>query len=241
MTHEEQRIWLIRALLAEEPRYRHVPVPEDAGEQRDLLRSLMNVRPPRPVSGEFLQIQDAYLGAERDRRGVVDGDQLPAVPGDPRIALWQGDITTLRVDAIVNAANSALLGCFYPLHGCIDNIIHSRSGVQLRLACHDIMAAQGHEEPTGGAKITPAFNRRDREALVSCYRSCLALAADRGCESVAFCCISTGEFHFPNREAAEVAVETVRDFLNGGDRTLRVIFDVFKDRDLEIYRELLGA
>ena len=220
----------------------------------------MNVRPPKPVSGEFLQIQDAYLGAERDRRGVVDGDQLPAVPGDPRIALWQGDITTLRVDAIVNAANSALLGCFYPLHGCIDNIIHSRSGVQLRLACHDIMTAQGHEEPTGGAKITPAFNlpcryvlhtvgpiitgrvtRRDREALASCYRSCLALAADRGCESVAFCCISTGEFRFPNREAAEVAVETVRDFLNGGDRTLRVIFDVFKDRDLEIYRELLGA
>ena len=230
MTHEEQRIWLIRALLAEEPRYRHVPVPEDAGEQRDLLRSLMNVRPPRPVSGEFLQIQNAYLGAERDRRGVVDGDQLPAVPGDPRIALWQGDITTLRVDAIVNAANSALLGCFYPLHGCIDNIIHSRSGVQLRLACHDIMAAQGHEEPTGGAKITPAFNL-----------SCLALAADRGCESMAFCCISTGEFHFPNREAAEVAVETVRDFLNGAGRTLRIIFDVFKDRDLEIYRELLGA
>ena len=165
MTHEEQRIWLIRALLAEEPRYRHVPVPEDAGEQRDLLRSLMNVRPPRPVSGEFFQIQDAYLGAERDRRGVVDGDQLPAVPGDPRIALWQGDITTLRVDAIVNAANSALLGCFYPLHGCIDNIIHSRSGVQLRLACHDIMAAQGHEEPTGGAKITPAFNLPCRYVL----------------------------------------------------------------------------
>ena len=186
------------------------------------------------------------------------GGQL--IPGDPRIALWQGDITTLRVDAIVNAANSALLGCFYPLHGCIDNIIHSRSGVQLRLACHDIMAAQGHEEPTGGAKITSAFNlpcryvlhtvgpiitgrvtRRDREALASCYRSCLALAADRGCESVAFCCISTGEFHFPNREAAEIAVEAVRDFLNGGDGTLRVIFDVFKDRDLEIYRKLLGA
>ena len=260
MTHEEQRIWLIRALLAEEPQYRHVLVPEDAGEQRDLLRSLMNVRPPRPVSGEFLQIQNAYLGAERDRRGVMDGDQLPAVPGDPRIALWQGDITTLRVDAIVNAANSALLGCFYPLHGCIDNIIHSRGGVQLRLACHDIMAAQGHEEPTGGAKITPAFNlpcryvihtvgpvitgrvtRRDREALASCYRSCLALAADRGCESIAFCCISTGGFHFPNRAAAEVAVESVRDFLDGEDRNIRVIFDVFKDRDLEIYRELLGA
>ena len=191
---------------------------------------------------------------------MVGGDQRPAAPGDPRIALGQGDITTRRGDAIVNAANSALLGCFYPLHGCIDNIIHSRSGVQLRLACHDIMTAQGHEEPTGGAKITPAFNlpcryvlhtvgpiitgrvtRRDREALASCYRSCLALAADRGCESVAFCCISTGEFRFPNREAAEIAVETVRDFLNGGDRTLRVIFDVFKDRDLEIYRELLGA
>ena len=260
MTQEQQTDDLIRCLLAERKEYQDIGVPSKLPDKRRLLRSLMNVRPLRPVSGEFLQIQDAYLGAERDRRGVVDGDQLPAVPGDPRIALWQGDITTLRVDAIVNAANSALLGCFYPLHGCIDNIIHSRSGVQLRLACHDIMAAQGHEEPTGGAKITPAFNlpcryvihtvgpiitgrvtRRDREALASCYRSCLALAADRGCESMAFCCISTGEFHFPNREAAEVAVETVRDFLNGAGRTLRVIFDVFKDRDLEIYRELLGA
>ena len=260
MTHEEQRIWLIRALLAEEPRYRHVPVPEDAGEQRDLLRSLMNVRPLRPVSGEFLQIQDAYLGAERDRRGVVDGDQLPTVPGNPRIALWQGDITTLRVDAIVNAANSALLGCFYPLHGCIDNIIHSRSGVQLRLACHDIMAAQGHEEPTGGAKITPAFNlpckhilhtvgpmisgavrKQDREDLASCYRSCLQLAVENNCQSIAFCCISTGEFHFPHEPAAEIAVQTVTSFLHAQQADIRVIFNVFKDADLRIYQQLLGV
>ena len=229
-------------------------------QQRRLLRSLFTLRPPYPASEDFLNVQDAYLSEVIRERGIVEAADLPSVKASPRISLWQGDITTLRCDAIVNAANSALLGCWQPCHSCIDNIIHSRSGVQLRLACHDIMTAQGHEEPTGGAKITPAFNlpcryvlhtvgpiitgrvtRRDREALASCYRSCLALAADRGCESVAFCCISTGEFRFPNREAAEVAVETVRDFLNGGDRTLRIIFDVFKDRDLEIYRELLGA
>lgn len=258
MNQAERRLYLIRYLLAEDRRLTGMEIPPDKKGQEDLLRALMNIRPPKPVGEEFLAVQDAYLREERDARGITDASTL--TPVRDNLCLWQGDITTLAAGGIVNAANSALLGCFHPLHGCIDNIIHSRGGVQLRLACHDIMTAQGHEEPTGGAKITPAFNlpcryvlhtvgpiitgrvtRRDREALASCYRSCLALAADRGCESVAFCCISTGEFRFPNREAAEVAVETVRDFLNGGDRTLRVIFDVFKDRDLEIYRELLGA
>ena len=258
MNQAERRLYLIRYLLAEDRRLTGMEIPPDKKGQEDLLRALMNIRPPKPVGEEFLAVQDAYLREERDARGTTDASTL--TPVRDNLCLWQGDITTLAAGGIVNAANSALLGCFHPLHGCIDNIIHSRSGVQLRLACHDIMTAQGHEEPTGGAKITPAFNlpcryvlhtvgpiitgrvtRRDREALASCYRSCLALAADRGCESIAFCCISTGEFHFPNREAAEVAVETVRDFLNGAGRTLRVIFDVFKDRDLEIYRELLGA
>lgn len=259
MTHEERRIYLIRELLAEDARYAGAAIPDGAAEQEKLLRALMNVRPPRPIGAEFLKVQDEYLRAERDRRGVVDAEALPALPSDPRMALWQGDITTLKADAIVNAANSALLGCFYPLHGCIDNIVHTRSGVQLRLLCSEIMAKQGHEEPAGRAKITPAFNlpsryilhtvgpiisgrvtQRDRELLASCYRSCLELAAANGCRSVAFCCISTGEFHFPNELAAQIAVDAVRDFLDAHDG-LRVIFDVYKDLDLEIYRNLLKA
>ena len=259
MTHEERRIYLIRELLAEDARYAGAAIPDGAAEQEKLLRALMNVRPPRPFGAEFLKVQDEYLRAERDLRGVVDAEAMPALPSDPRMALWQGDITTLKADAIVNAANSALLGCFYPLHGCIDNIVHTRSGVQLRLLCSEIMAKQGHEEPAGRAKITPAFNlpsryilhtvgpiisgrvtQRDRELLASCYRSCLELAAANGCRSVAFCCISTGEFHFPNELAAQIAVDTVRDFLDTHDG-LRVIFDVYKDLDLEIYRNLLKA
>lgn len=259
MTHEERRIYLIRELLAEDARYAGAAIPDGAAEQEKLLRALMNVRPPRPIGAEFLKVQDEYLRAERDLRGVVDAEAMPALPSDPRMALWQGDITTLKADAIVNAANSALLGCFYPLHGCIDNIVHTRSGVQLRLLCSEIMAKQGHEEPAGRAKITPAFNlpsryilhtvgpiisgrvtQRDRELLASCYRSCLELAAANGCRSVAFCCISTGEFHFPNELAAQIAVDAVRDFLDAHDG-LRVIFDVYKDLDLEIYRNLLKA
>lgn len=176
------------------------------------------------------------------------------------MVLWQGDITTLKVDAIVNAANSALLGCFRPLHTCIDNIVHSRSGIQLRLFCYDMMSKQGHEEPAGQAKITPAFNlpskyilhtvgpviggavrKQDCEALTSCYRSCLELAVKNNCQSIAFCCISTGEFHFPNEKAAEIAIQTVTSFLNTRKENIRVIFNVFKDIDLHIYQNFLGV
>ena len=259
MTHQEQRIYLIQELLAEEAEYKNIPIPADEQKQKDLLRSLMNVRMPKPVSQDFLKIQDEYLQKERDMRGIVESAELPSVPGDPRLVLWQGDITTLRADAIVNAANSALLGCFHPLHTCIDNIIHSRSGIQLRLLCDKMMKAQGHEEPIGTAKITPAFNlpskyilhtvgpiiygpvtRQDCIELASCYRSCLELAVENGCQSIAFCCISTGEFHFPNEKAAETAVQTVRSFLNERQQNIRVIFNVFKDTDLCIYQKLLG-
>lgn len=258
MTHTEQRQALIRRLLAEDRRYRGLTVPEDEQGQRDLLRSLMNVRPPRPVDGDFLRLQDEYLAAERESRGVTDGEALAPIPTDERIVLWQGDITTLKVDAIVNAANSGLRGCFYPLHGCIDNLIHSRSGVQLRLLCDEIMVRQGHEEPTGQAKLTPAFNlpcsyvlhtvgpiirgapsRRDGELLASCYRACMALAAEQGCASLAFCAISTGEFHFPKEEAARIAVTTVREVLAGEPRLRRVIFCVYSDESLAVYRRVL--
>ena len=193
-------------------------------------------------------------------RGIIESEELPSIPGDPRMVLWQGDITTLKVDAIVNAANSALLGCFRPLHTCIDNIVHSRSGIQLRLFCYDMMSKQGHEEPAGQAKITPAFNlpskyilhtvgpviggavrKQDCEALASCYRSCLELAVKNNCQSIAFCCISTGEFYFPNEKAAEIAIQTVTSFLNTRKENIRVIFNVFKDIDLHIYQNFLGV
>ena len=259
MTHEEQRVYLIQELLAEE-RYKNISIPVDEKEQKDLLRSLMNVRMPKPLSQDFFKIQDKYLQTERDMRGIIESEELPSIPGDPRMVLWQGDITTLKVDAIVNAANSALLGCFRPLHTCIDNIVHSRSGIQLRLFCYDMMSKQGHEEPAGQAKITPAFNlpskyilhtvgpviggavrKQDCEALASCYRSCLELAVKNNCQSIAFCCISTGEFYFPNEKAAEIAIQTVTSFLNTRKENIRVIFNVFKDIDLHIYQNLLGV
>lgn len=248
-------------LLCEMPEYRAqaAAFPPEESAQRRLLRSLMNVRPPMPLRAEFLAAQDALLGAEREEKGIVEADALPVTAAHPQIALWQGDITRLGADAIVNAANSALLGCFHPCHGCIDNAIHSAAGLQLREACSRIMEAQGRPEPAGRAKLTKGYNlparyvlhtvgpivygrvtNRDREALASCYRSCLELAAEHGLESVAFCCISTGEFHFPNQEAAEIAVSTVKQLLQTPTSIRKVIFNVFKDIDAQIYRELLG-
>lgn len=271
MDQKKRRAFLIKALMAEEPRLHQLEVPQDAEGQRALLRSLMNVRPPRPVDAGVLAAQDAYLAEELRRRGAVsvadiaDGADPGAVPtGDARILLWQGDITRLAAGAIVNAANDQLLGCFIPCHRCIDNAIHTYAGMQLRLACAGLMGAQGHAEPTGAAKITPGFNlpakhvihtvgpivrgaaptERDRELLASCYRSCLGLAAEHGLDSIAFCCISTGEFGYPADAAARVAVSTVRSWLDNRGRaglpSPTVIFDVFTDRDREIYRALLA-
>ena len=258
MNQNERRRWLIHALLEEMPQYQYPVFPCTADRQWRLLRSLMNVRPPMPVSEEFLQIQDAFLKEMTKGKGIVDADSLPPCAGDPRLVLWQGDITTLRCDAIVNAANSQMLGCFSPCHGCIDNIIHTMSGVQLRLACHGVMQKQRHEEPTGQAKITPGFNLpakyvlhtvgpiindevtpKAEALLASCYRSCLELAEQHNLQSIAFCCISTGVFSFPPDLAAEIAIRTVEEFLQKGTGIRRVIFNVFKDSDLEIYQRLL--
>lgn len=258
MDQAARRAWLIEAMKAEMPRYRGLLLPDDAGEQKQLLRSLFNVRPPMPASDEFLEIQDAYLREETRQKGVVDAWALEPCPSDERLCLWQGDITRLQCGAIVNAANSALLGCFSPGHSCIDNIIHTMAGVQLRLKCDALMREQGHDEPTGQARLTPGYNlpaecvlhtvgpivmgtatAEDDRLLASCYRSCLALADRAGIESVAFCCISTGVFSFPQRRAAPIAVDTVRACLADAGRVKRVIFNVFKDDDLRIYRELL--
>lgn len=253
----EKRLYLIRALLRERREALSVPQEEEQAQKR-LLRALFNVRPPIPCDAEFLRVQDEYLKEETRQKGVTDLATL--MPIRPDIYLWQGDITTLKCDAIVNAANSALLGCFCPNHGCIDNAIHTFAGVQLRLACAELMAKQGHEEPTGQAKITPAYNlpcryvlhtvgpivggrltEIDCELLRSCYRSCLALADEKQLESIAFCCISTGEFRFPNERAAEIAVRTVKDYQKETKSGIKVIFDVWKNEDYEIYNRLLGA
>lgn len=255
MTQDERLDFLLRYLLAERKEYASIRMPDSVSEKRHLLRSLMNVRPPIPASAEFLAVQDAYLQARLSERGVTRlGELKPAQPG---IYLWQGDITTLAADAIVNAANSQMLGCFVPCHGCIDNAIHTYAGVQLRLECARLMAGQ-EEEPTGRAKITKAYNlpccyvlhtvgpiicgavtQADRELLASCYRTCLELAEASGLHSVAFCCISTGEFHFPNELAAEIAIQTVEEWQRQNPDKIKVIFNVFKDRDYEIYKHLL--
>ena len=257
MNQSERRQFLIKTLIAEQPRYRDIEIPENENEQKALLRSLMNVRMPGEISEEFLAIQDEYLQEATKEKGITDLADLEPV-GDGMF-LWQGDITTLRCYAIVNAANSGMTGCYVPCHGCIDNAIHTYAGIQLRITCAKIMEQQGYEEPTGQAKITPAFNlpcksilhtvgpivmgeltERDEELLTSCYRSCLSLADQNGVKSIAFCCISTGEFRFPNRRAAEIAVQTVHDYRRETDSSIKVIFNVWKDIDYEIYRQLLG-
>lgn len=256
MTQEERRIWLINALLDEQGQDKRIDATTSTHEQKRLLRGLLNVRAPKPVDETFLRVQDEYLQAELEQKTITDIADL--TPLEPGIYVWQGDITTLRCDAIVNAANSGMTGCYYPCHGCIDNAIHTYAGIQLRLACDAMMKAQGHEEPTGEAKLTNAYNlpckyvlhtvgpiitgsltKKDEDLLASCYRSCLTLAEEHDLKSVAFCCISTGEFHFPNQRAAEIAVETVRRFRAETGSKIEVIFNVFKDIDDYIYRELL--
>ena len=258
MDQAQRRLFLLQSLLKERTEYRYVDIPAEAESQRQLLRGLMNIRAPQNADENFLKIQDEYLQGETAAKDITDiADLTPVQPG---LYLWQGDITTLRCDAIVNAANSGMTGCYIPNHRCIDNAIHSFAGVELRLACAALMERQGCPEPTGRAKITPAFNlpcrhvlhtvgpiiegrvtQRDRELLASCYRACLELAAEHGLESVAFCCISTGEFHFPNELAAEIAVETVKEFQKKQTSVKKVIFNVFKDTDRRIYERLLCA
>lgn len=257
MNQTERRNYLIRELLSERPEYADLQIPEDAGKQKRLLRSLFNTCMPLPVSDEFLEIQDAYLQEETRKKGITRLSEL--IPVQEGICLWQGDITTLVCDAIVNAANSQMLGCFCPCHDCIDNAIHTFSGIQLRSACAKLMEKQGHEEPVGKAKITRGFNlpcryvlhtvgpivsgiltKKHCEQLADCYKSCLELASDKGLKSIAFCCISTGEFHFPQEKAAEIAVQTVARFLQADKRLEKVVFNVFKEEDYDIYKRLLG-
>lgn len=250
--------FLINYLIDE--RNEVIEIPSNYHDKRNLLRALMNIRMPEEVSDEFLKVQDEFLTAEtlsKDLTGIEDIDDV-----DGKIALWQGDIVTLKVDAIVNAANSKLLGCFIPMHNCIDNVIHSSAGVQLRDECNSIMKVQRHDEGIGKAKITSAYNlpskyvihtvgpaipqgslptKEDCDLLASCYRSCLELADYNNLKSIAFCGISTGVFNFPQMEAAEIAVNTVNEYLDSNESSSLecVIFNVFSDESYLTYKDLL--
>ena len=235
----------------------NIGVPQDKKEKEDLLRTLMNIWEVEELSDKFYKLQDESLQEKLAQEKLTSLEELTEI--EKNIYLWQGDITTLKVDAIVNAANKALLGCFIPHHRCIDNAIHSKAGLQLRQECFDIMQNQGQYEKTGQAKLTSGYNlpakyvvhtvgpiiydkveERDKELLASCYRNCLELAVKNGIKSIAFCCISTGEFRFPNELAAEIAVLAVRTFFkNNPESKIKVIFNVFKDSDFDIYRKVL--
>ena len=251
----------LHILLSESSVYDNMPLPNNQHDKRNLLRAFLNIRPPRPISREFLAAQDAELQLQLAKKGVVTVSQTEPCGCDERVRLWQGDITRLQVDAIVNAANGALLGCFVPLHKCIDNAIHSAAGIELRLECNRLMQRQRYAEPTGKAKITKGYNlparyvihtvgpivsggvpsQKQEKQLSDCYRSCLETATVHAVESMAFCCISTGEYGFPQQHAAEIAVATVLDYLNTTKYTTikTIVFDVFSRNDYTIYRELL--
>jgi O-acetyl-ADP-ribose deacetylase (regulator of RNase III) len=257
MKQDERREFLIRELLNENKEFSHMAVPTSEERQKMLLRSLFNVREPASITPQFEEVQNAYLQEENASRGIVDILNLSETK-EKDIYLWRGDITTLRCGAIVNAANSGMTGCYQPCHNCIDNCIHTYAGIQLRNYCNDIMVKQGYPEPTGSAKITPAFNlpcdyvihtvgpivrgqltSKHMEQLENCYLSCLKLADKNNVGSIAFCCISTGVFMFPDVKAAEIAVRTVRFYKRTTGSTLKVIFNVFKQSDEEIYKRLL--
>lgn len=266
MNQEERLNYLVKELIDEEDELKEVEIPEDYQEKRRLLRALMNIRMPKKASRKFLKIQDEFLQEEAEDKGIIYAENLPAaserrrgskVRNANKMVLWQGDITRLACDAIVNAANARLLGCFVPNHGCIDNAIHSAAGIQLREECARIIEQQDDEEPIGQAKITRAYNlpcdyvlhtvgpivqgevtEEQKQELKSCYESCLKLAEKYHLESVAFCCISTGEFHFPNELAAEIAIGTIDDFLDTAVHVKKVIINVFKEEDYKIYDRL---
>ena len=260
--------FLINELISTNERIDNdMEIPNGYEEKRKLLRALMNTQIPVQLSDEFYEIQDKILSEETSNKDLVSCMDIEPINQnhseiDSKIGLWQGDITCLKVDAIVNAANGQMLGCFIPLHNCIDNQIHSAAGFQLRMDCYKIMQEQGHEEPNGNAKITSAYNlpskyvihtvgpaiaygqepnEKEIKELESCYKSCLELAEEYELKSIAFCSISTGVFNFPKDQASKLAINTVRDYLRNNPNTSleRIIFNTFSDEATEIYRKNL--
>ena len=259
MTQQERLRYLVEGLVAEykEKHNEHIDIPMNEEEQFTLFRSLCNIRPAGSMPAEWMKIQDEYLTELAREKGIVTINDMEKRA--PQIYLWQGDITRLSVDAIVNAANNQLLGCFAPNHRCIDNAIHTFAGIELRMACSRMIEYMDMPEKTGVARKTYGFNLPakhvihtvgpiiydsltdvEREQLASCYRSCLELANAYSLQSIAFCCISTGEFRFPNEAAAQIAIDTVRTYLKETNSKIQVVFNVFKDIDYDIYDKLLG-
>ena len=260
MNQEERRINLLHYLLNE--LHQEYPIPKDAKEQWQLLRALFNIRPPQKATPEFYKVEGELLERMTNHKGIVNVKDLPGTLEDPRLSIWQGDITRLQADAIVNAANSQMLGCFAPNHNCIDNMIHTFAGVELRYACYEYMSQfnDGYEEPTGQAMITSGYHlpakhvihtvgpivrgrltSKHKDLLASCYRSCLEAANNNHLENIVFCCISTGVFMFPQDQAAHIAIDTVTTYLDEHPHSSikKVIFNVFKDDDAYLYHTLL--
>lgn len=264
-TMQNQRLeYLVEAFKAESDQYKDLQTPEDTEGRRHLLRSLMNIRMPGKMDDSVLAVQDEYLQERIREKGIVTLEDIPVKEGV--ISVWQGDITRLAVDAIVNAANSQMLGCFIPMHTCIDNCIHTFAGIQLRAECNRQMNrmrmkyGQNYEQPTAVPMLTDAYNLPAKKVihivgpvvngkltpaleqeLADCYTNTLDLCAENGLRSVAFCCISTGVFHFPPERAAQITAKTVRKWLADHDGALeRVIFNVFRDQDRDIYEHLFG-
>ena len=271
--HNERLDYLLREFKEDSVRYRDLEVSGGYTEKRMALRSLMNIRMPGEMAEEVVRVQDEFLSEEAEEKGIVTLDEIPDIaeqygsrhPFADKISIWQGDITRFQVGAIVNAANSQMLGCFVPCHRCIDNAIHSAAGIELREECSHYMKRRKmqygsrYEEPTGQAVLTKGYNlpaeyvihtvgpvvggrltQALRDDLRNCYRNVLQCCVENQIRSVAFCCISTGEFHFPNDEAAKIAAETVTDFLKMHEPEFdRIIFNVFKDIDRELYEEEL--
>ena len=253
----EKLLYLIN-YLAKESKINIDELPSNEIELKNLFRSLMNMRPPNDISEDYLKIEDEFLQEELDKKLITNIENIKPIKNN--LYIWKGDITTLKIDAIVNAANSSMLGCFYPMHKCIDNAIHSAAGTRLRLFCRDIINQFGGYLETGDAKIMPAFNlpckyvlhtvgpiikykvsKKDEELLSLCYKSCLNLVVENNIESVAFCCISTGEFRFPNDLAVDIALFSVNDFLKENkERNIKIVFNVFKDIDYELYNKKLN-
>lgn len=263
MTQEERLDYLVEKFKEDSETYKSLPTPKDTEEKKTLLRSLMNIRMPAAVAPEVLSIQDEYLSERAKERGIIRLSDIPVITDG--ISVWQGDITRLAVDAIVNAANAQMLGCFVPMHLCIDNCIHSFAGVQLRAECNRQMEmlrkkyGTDYEQPTAVPLLTGAYNLPAKKVihivgpivqerltpalekdLAGCYRNILNMCVENGLRSVAFCCISTGVFHFPNKRAAEIAVSTVTEWISAYPAAIeRVIFNVFKDEDKKYYDTLL--
>ncbi len=264
VTQQERLDYLVEAFKVDSGEYKNLQVPSDNEGKRRILRSLMNIRMPGSMPEDTLKVQDAYLKARAEEKRIVTPGDIPVINGV--LSIWQGDITRLAVDAIVNAANSQMLGCFVPMHTCIDNCIHTFAGIQLRAECDrqmNLLRKQygpDYEQPTAVPMLTDAYNLPAKKVihivgpivereltedlekqLADCYLNTLDLCLEHNLKSVAFCCISTGVFRFPNKRAAEIAVKTATDWLNAHEGTMdRVIFNVFKDEDREIYEQLLS-